>query len=126
MFNSLTRAIILTSAALVCLPAALDDSEYLQWYVDEVKAARTQMTEGLRQLGVAYWPSQANFILVKIGARHSDFVRAMHRRGVLTRDRSNDQGCDGCVRLTVGTQAQMKQALAAMGEALSEIGWERA
>ena len=114
------------SLALVCLPAALDDSEYLQWYVDEVKAARSQMTEGLRQLGVAYWPSQANFILVKIGARHIDFVRAMHRRGVLTRDRSNDQGCDGCVRLTVGTQAQMKQALAAMGEALGEIGWERA
>jgi histidinol-phosphate aminotransferase len=50
----------------------------------------------------------------------------MQRRGVLTRDRSKDQGCDGCVRVTVGTRAQMKQALAAMAEALQEIGWEKA
>lgn len=111
------------SLALACLPAALDDAEYLQWYVEEVKAARTQMREGLRQLGVAFWPSQANFILVKIGSRHDDFVQAMHRRGVLTRDRSSDQGCEGCVRVTVGTQAQMKHAMEAMGEALHEIGW---
>jgi histidinol-phosphate aminotransferase len=45
---------------------------------------------------------------------------------VLTRDRSNDQGCDGCVRLTVGTRAQMKQAMGAMAEALNEIGWVKA
>jgi histidinol-phosphate aminotransferase len=50
----------------------------------------------------------------------------MHRRGVLTRDRSKDQGCAGCVRLTVGTRVQMKQAMAAMDEALKEIGWEKA
>jgi histidinol-phosphate aminotransferase len=114
------------SLALACLPAALDDEEYLQWYVGEVKAARMEMVESLRQLGVPQWPSQANFILVKIGPRHAEFVRAMHRRGVLTRDRSKDQGCDGCVRLTVGTRAQMKQAVAAMAEALNEIGWEKA
>jgi histidinol-phosphate aminotransferase len=114
------------SLALACLPAALDDEEYLQWYVEEVKAARTEMAESLRQLGVPQWPSQANFILVKIGPRHAEFVQAMHRRGVLTRDRSKDQGCDGCVRLTVGTRAQMKQAVAAMTEVLNEIGWEKA
>jgi histidinol-phosphate aminotransferase len=114
------------SLALACLPAALDDDAYLQWYVGEVKAARTEMAESLRKLGVPQWPSQANFILVKIGPRHSEFVQAMQRRGVLTRDRSKDQGCDGCVRLTVGTRDQMKQAVAAMAEALNEIGWEKA
>ena len=114
------------SLALACLPAALDDEEYLQWYVEEVKAARAEMVESLRQLGVPQWPTQANFILVKIGPRHAEFVQAMHRRGVLTRDRSKDQGCDGCVRLTVGTREQMKQAVAAMAEALNEIGWEKA
>jgi histidinol-phosphate aminotransferase len=114
------------SLALACLPAALDDDEYLQWYVGEVKAARAQMVESLRKLGVPQWPSQANFILVKIGPRHTEFVQAMQRRGVLTRDRSKDQGCDGCVRLTVGTRDQMRQAVAAMAEALNEIGWEKA
>lgn len=114
------------SLALACLPAALDDEAYLRWYVEEVKAARTEMVEGLRALGVPQWPTQANFVLVKIGPRHAQFVQAMQRRGVLTRDRSKDQGCDGCVRLTVGTRVQMKQAMAAVAEALDEIGWERA
>ncbi len=114
------------SLALACLPAALDDREYLQWYVEEVKAARTEMVESLRQLGVPQWPTQSNFILLKIGPQHAEFVRAMHRRGVLTRDRSKDQGCAGCVRVTVGTRAQMRQAVGALAEALQEIGWKRA
>jgi histidinol-phosphate aminotransferase len=114
------------SLALACLPAALDDEEYLQWYVEEVKTARAEMVESVRQLGVPQWPSRANFILVKIGALHSEFVIAMQRRGVLTRDRSSDAGCDGCVRVTVGTRAQMKEAVAAMAETLKEIGWEKA
>ncbi len=50
----------------------------------------------------------------------------MHQRGVLTRDRSKDQGCAGCVRMTVGTRAQMKKAMGAMAEALNEIEWEKA
>jgi histidinol-phosphate aminotransferase len=114
------------SLALACLPPALDDGEYLQWYVEEVKAARVEMAESLRRLGVPQWPSQANFILVKIGPRHAEFVQAMHRRGVLTRDRSKDPGCDGCVRITVGTREQMEQAVDAMAAALNEIGWEKA
>jgi histidinol-phosphate aminotransferase len=114
------------SLALACLPAALDDAEYLEWYVTEVKAARTQMVENLLRLGVPQWPTQANFVLVRIGPLHAEFVQAMHRRGVLTRDRSKDPGCDGCVRITVGTRAQMQQAVTAMAEALIEIGWEKA
>ena len=114
------------SLALACLPAALADEAYLEWYVQEVKAARAEMEASLRWLGVPQWPSRANFILVKIGASHREFVAAMQRRGVLTRDRSSDEGCDGCVRMTVGTQPQMKQAMVAMEEALHEIGWEKA
>jgi histidinol-phosphate aminotransferase len=111
---------------LACLPAALDDDAYLQWYVEEVKTARKEMVENIGILGVPQWPSQANFILVKIGPRHAEFVQAMQRRGVLTRDRSKDQGCDGCVRVTVGTREQMRAAVAAMAESLKEIGWEKA
>ncbi len=114
------------SLALACLPAALNDDAYLQWYVEEVKAARAEMVDAVHTLGVPQWPSQANFLLVKIGSQHREFVQAMHRRGVLTRDRSNDPGCDGCVRLTVGTRAQMKEAITQMAEALHEIDWKRA
>jgi histidinol-phosphate aminotransferase len=114
------------SLALACLPAALDDGAYLRWYVDEVKAARTEMVESLDRIGLPQWPTQANFVLVRIGALHAEFVQAMHRRGVLTRDRSKDQGCAGCVRITVGTREQMKQAVTAISDSLKEIGWQKA
>ncbi len=70
---------------------------------------------------VRYWPSRANFILVDIGPRHKDFVRHMHVAGVLVRDRSNDPGCDGRVRITIGTREQMRKAVVAMNEALTLI-----
>jgi histidinol-phosphate aminotransferase len=113
------------SLALACLPAALDDEEYLAWYVGEVKAARAQMIKRLSELGVPQWPSEANFVLVKIGLLHKEFVQAMRRREVLTRDRSQDPGCQGCVRITVGTVEQTALGLKALEESLKEIGWER-
>jgi histidinol-phosphate aminotransferase len=109
--------------ALICLPAALEDRAYLQWYVAEVKTARAELARSLTELGLKHWPSEANFILTRIGSEHAAFVRAMRARGILTRDRSGDPGCDGLVRITVGTCEQMQQAKAAMEGSLKEIGW---
>jgi histidinol-phosphate aminotransferase len=109
------------SVALACLPAALEDTAYLAWYVDEVLAARGEFEASLTAAKVRYWPSRANFILVEIGPRHQEFVCHMHSAGVLVRDRSNDPGCDGRVRITIGTREQMENAVAAMNEALSLI-----
>jgi histidinol-phosphate aminotransferase len=111
------------SVALVCLTAVLDDEEYLGWYASEVIASRVAFEAALRRLGVPYWPSQANFVLVKIGPRHRTFVQAMRARGVLVRDRSSDPGCDGCVRITVGTQEHTRQGIAALEAALAEMDW---
>jgi histidinol-phosphate aminotransferase len=109
------------SVALACLPAALEDKAYLDWYVAEVLAARREFEAALTAAGVRYWPSRANFILVEIGLRHKEFVQHMHSAGVLVRDRSNDPGCDGRVRITIGTREQMKKAVVAMNQALTLI-----
>jgi histidinol-phosphate aminotransferase len=109
--------------ALACLPAALGDRAYLDGYVAEVKAARAELAQALTAFGLKHWPSEANFILTRIGTEHSAFVKAMRARGILTRDRSADPGCDGLVRITVGTREQMRQALTAIKESLKEIGW---
>ena len=111
------------SLALTCLPAALEDQPYLDWYIDEVLAAREHFETALKRLGVAYWPSQANFLLTCIGPRHAAFCAAMRLRGVLVRDRSSDPGCDGCVRITIGTREHTAAGIAAMEASLNEIGW---
>lgn len=106
------------SVALACIPAALKDTAYLEWYVGEVVAARADFEGALDACGVRRWPSRANFVLVYIGEKHRDFVRAMNERGVLVRDRSNDPGCDGCVRITIGTREQMRGAAAALEQVM--------
>lgn len=113
------------SVALTCLTAALDDEEYLRWYVGEVLASRPPFETALRSLGVPYWPSQANFVLIDIGPKHREFVTAMRTRSILVRDRSADPGCDGCVRITLGTREQTQQGIKALEESLAEIGWSR-
>ena len=109
------------SLALACLPPALADTEYLDWYVSEVKAARTAFEAALDELGVRRWPSRANFILTDIGAQHKDFVDRMRAAGVLVRDRSADPGCEGRVRVTIGTQEQMKKAIVALKETMAAL-----
>ncbi len=109
------------SLALACLPAAMEDTKYLDWYVGEVLAARTEFEAALDTAEIRRWSSQTNFVLVEIGAKHAEFVRLMRAAGVLVRDRSSDPGCDGRVRITVGTREQMRQAAAALSDALAAL-----
>lgn len=109
------------SVALACLPAAIADGDYLNWYVTEVIAARAEFEPVLDALNVRRWPSQANFILVHIGPAHREFVRLMNAAGVLVRDRSADPGCDGRVRITIGTREQMRHAAEVLRAAVTTL-----
>ena len=104
------------AVALAALPVALADSEYVASYAAQVKSGRQRLEKELTQAGITWWPSEANFVLMKIGERHREFVVAMRQRGILVRDRSADPGCDGCVRITIGTPGQMDTLLAALPE----------
>jgi histidinol-phosphate aminotransferase len=109
------------SLALACLPPALEDAAYIDWYVGKVLQARAEFEAALDEAKVRRWPSRANFILIEIGALHKEFTRRMSEAGVLVRDRSNDPGCEGRVRITIGTREQMRQAAAALKEVLAAL-----
>jgi histidinol-phosphate aminotransferase len=109
------------SVALACLPPAIADTKYLDWYVNEVLGARNEFEAVLDALNVRRWPSRANFILVHIGAAHREFVRLMNAQGVLVRDRSSDAGCDGRVRITIGTREQMQHAAEVLRSAVATL-----
>jgi histidinol-phosphate aminotransferase len=113
------------SLALACLPAALEDIAYLNWYVSEVLAARAEFEIALGAAGVRRWPSRANFILIHIGPHHAQFVHLMRAADVLVRDRSADPGCDGRVRITIGTREQMRHAVDSLHEVLAKLRIER-
>jgi histidinol-phosphate aminotransferase len=109
--------------ALAVLPEALADEDYLQWYVAQVREGRERMNAALDQLGVRYWKSAANFVLMDIGPKHKQLCDVMRSHGVLLRDRSADPGCDGYVRITIGIEDHVTRGIAALRDSLKEINW---
>lgn len=110
--------------ALDCLPVALEDDAYVRWYADQVATGRERTMAGVREIGIGYFPSHANFILMKIGPKHAELCEAMRAHGVLLRDRSTDPGCEGYVRITIGIEDHVTRGLAALRLSLNEIGWK--
>jgi histidinol-phosphate aminotransferase len=110
------------AAALAVLPEALQDQEYVGRYVAQVLRNRERLQEELGNLGLHYWPSHANFVLVRIGPSRAEFVHALRNRGILVRDRHTDPGCEGCVRLTVATDEHTETLIAALRDVVEELG----
>jgi histidinol-phosphate aminotransferase len=105
-------------AALAAGEAAIDDRKFIARTVREVRAGRRELERGLAQLGVQWFPSGGNFLLVRFGKRAKEIVAGLARKGILLRDRSSDFGGEGYVRITLGTLAQTRLLLAELGRML--------
>jgi histidinol-phosphate aminotransferase len=88
----------------------------VQDYVVEVLAARKQVCAALDELGVGYWPSEANFVLARFGNSALKLVADLRERGILVRDRGSE--IPGAVRITVGDRAQTTRFITALREVL--------
>jgi histidinol-phosphate aminotransferase len=99
------------AAALVAAEAAMRDRAFIARTVREVNAGRKLLERGLARLGVRYFPSGGNFVLVYFADRAKKIVAALDRKGILLRDRSSDFAGEGYVRITAGTPAQMGRLL---------------
>jgi histidinol-phosphate aminotransferase len=87
--------------AAAALEAALADRGYVEWYVSQVRASRELLYDACTRLGLPFWRSAANFVLVRVG--DAPAVRAaLAARGIHVRDRSAASGCGGCIRITAG------------------------
>lgn len=104
----------LNVCAAAALPPAFRDRAYYDWYVAQVAESREMLYAGLEQLGVRYWRSDANFVLAKFEGGGSAIASALAARGVHVRDRSNDHGCENCLRITAGVVEHTRQFLGAL------------
>lgn len=103
--------------AAAALEAALDDRGRLQWYLHQVRRSREVLYEAFARLGLPFWRSEANFVLVQVGDA-SLIRRLLADRGFHVRDRSSAPGCEGCVRITVGLVEHALACVTALEEAL--------
>ena len=102
------------AAALVAALAAVRDRSFIKRTLRDVRAGRARLEKGLARLGIRYFPSGGNFVLVYLGDRTKKVVAALAQKGILLRDRSSDFGGEGYVRITVGTPPQIARLLRAL------------
>jgi histidinol-phosphate aminotransferase len=98
-------------AALAAARATVRDRSFLRRTLREFRRSRTELERGLAKLGIVFFPSAANFVLLFLGPRAKEVVASLARQGTLIRDRSSDFGGAGYVRITFGTLSQTHRVL---------------
>ncbi len=105
-------------AALAAARATVRDQSFLRRTVREFRRSRKELERGLTKLGIPFFPSAANFVLLFLGDRAKQVVQSLARQGTLIRDRSSDFNGAGYVRITFGTLSQTRRVLRQLEELL--------
>jgi histidinol-phosphate aminotransferase len=108
----------LNVCAAIALRAALEDTEYYEWYLAQVRSSKEALYGCLERLGVRHWKSAANFVLADFGRDARRVVDGLAARQVFIRDRSVDPACPGCVRITAGVVDHTRICIGAIEELL--------
>ncbi len=98
--------------------AALADDAHLAASRQMVRSGLAQLTAGLEKLGMAYVPSVANFLLVKVGAGREVFA-ALQQQQVIVRP-LDGYGLPEYVRVTVGRAEENVKFLKALAAVMAE------
>ncbi len=109
----------LTSAAQAAAIEALRHQDELERRVVATVAARTTVTDALRERGLWVAESDANFLWVRVADDGEDapVVAGLQERGVLVRA-GTALGGPGFVRVTLGTDAENARFLSALDDLL--------
>lgn len=95
----------------------LDEADMVKALADKVVRVREQLADRLRdhRLVKGVYPSQANFLLVKV--TDADGIYSyLSRNGIVVRNRSSVNLCGNCLRITVGTPEENDLLLSALDQ----------
>ncbi len=93
--------------------AALDDKEFLIKTRRAILKGKKYISGCLRESGISYVPSVANFILVDVKRNGVDVFKEMLKLGVIIRDMSQ-YGLKNFIRVTIGTEEENKKFIKAL------------
>lgn len=92
---------------------ALDNLDDVNAMIKTIVGEREALATALQQLSIVQqvYKSDANFLLVQVTDANSiyDYLK---NKGIIVRNRSNVLLCEGCLRITVGTENENKDLLA--------------
>ena len=116
--RAVTLPFNINGVAMAAVHAALDDTEFLPRYAAQVQESRQRLYAACRRLGLEYWESAANYVLVRVGDA-TPFVEALAARRIHVRDRSKDPMTPGCIRVTAGMLPHTDAAIEALESVLA-------
>ena len=108
----------INGVARAAVAAALADTDFLPRYAAQVRESRERIYAACRRLGLEFWESAANFVMIRVGDS-GPVVQAMAARKVHVRDRSKDPTTPGCIRLTAGIAEHTDAAIDALESGLT-------
>ncbi|MGQ9688152.1 MAG: histidinol-phosphate transaminase [Desulfobaccales bacterium] len=97
--------------------AALTDTDFLERTQELVRRGRAFLEEGLTRLGLAFVPSQANFILIAVDRPGQEVYQAMLQEGVIIRA-MDAYGFPQHIRVNVGLPEENERFLATLKKVL--------
>lgn len=103
---------------------ALEEVGQVNDMIKELVAMREALKEVFEQMPTVetVYPSDANFLLVKI-AEARKVYEFLLTKGIVLRDRSNVQLCEECLRITIGTEKENTILVDALAEWLATKGF---
>lgn len=120
VFNKVRKPFNVNTLAQVAVMAAYDDTEYIEKSRQLVWRSLDYFYQNLKQLNLAFVPSQGNFVLFDTGRDASKVHQALLRKGIIMRP-VGGYGFPRHLRLSVGLEKENHKAIAALAEVLKEI-----
>jgi histidinol-phosphate aminotransferase len=112
MLNRVRQPFNVNSIAQAAACASLQDDDFVARSYAANQAGMLQMTQGLQQLGLAYIPSQANFVSFKV-ANTADVNKKLLQNGVIVRPIANYEMPD-YLRVSIGLFSENARFLAVL------------
>jgi len=100
--------------------AKLRNVNLLNKKIKKIKKQREWLSKELKQIDAIkrVYPSQSNFILFEV-ENPKYIYKELIQRGIVIRDRSSIEGCEGCLRVSIGKKTQNKVFLTYLKQLLS-------
>ena len=94
------------------LLTAIDNFHETEGMIEQILLERERLIPELEKSPgvIRVYPSDSNFLLVRT-TNASQIYHALVSNGIIVRDRSKVHGCEGCLRITIGTREENQRLL---------------
>lgn len=121
LLNRVRQPFNVSSFALAAAVAALKDTDFIEQSRALNLQGMAQLEQGFSQLGLAWVPSRANFILVDVQRNGAQVFEALLKKGVIVRPVGGGYGMPHHIRVSIGLSGENSRFLQALTQVMQDI-----